>query len=65
MIPLSELVRAANWVLYQEGILYLNNASSAFAETETRGQLDLVSRFKFESSPGVVARGTLAMFHWI
>jgi pimeloyl-ACP methyl ester carboxylesterase len=64
MVPISALVRIANWISYQEGILYLSNASNSFAGTETRGQLDLVSRFQFESSPGVVARGTLAMFHW-
>ncbi len=64
MVPLSEVVRAANWLSYQEGLQYLSNAKSAFAGTETRGQLDMVSRFQFESSPGVVARGTLAMFHW-
>lgn len=64
MIPFSALVRIANWISCREGILYLSSASSSFAGTETRGQLDLVSRFQFESSPGVVARGTLAMFHW-
>lgn len=64
MVPLSALIRLVHWISYKEGILYLSNASSAFAGTETRGQLDLVSRFQVESSPAVVARGTLAMFHW-
>lgn len=64
MIPLSGLFRAMTWLSYQEGLQSLSNARSAFDGTESRGQLDLVSRYGFESSPAVVARGTLAMFHW-
>jgi pimeloyl-ACP methyl ester carboxylesterase len=64
MILFSPIVRIVNWISYQEGILYLKNASSSFAGSETRGQVDLVSRTQAQSSPGVVARGTLAMFHW-
>ncbi|MDP9049154.1 MAG: alpha/beta hydrolase [Acidobacteriota bacterium] len=64
MIPLSGLFRAMNWLSYEEGIQSSSNARSAFDGTESRGQLDLVSRYGFESSPAVVARGTLAMFHW-
>jgi pimeloyl-ACP methyl ester carboxylesterase len=64
MIPFSPIVRIVNWISYEEGILYLKNASSSFAGSETRGQVDLVSRTQAQSSPGVVARGTLAMFHW-
>ncbi|AXC16305.1 putative hydrolase (plasmid) [Acidisarcina polymorpha] len=64
MIPLSELVRLINRLSYREGLLYLSNARSAFDGTETLGQLDMTSRYQFLSSPGVVARGTLAMFHW-
>jgi pimeloyl-ACP methyl ester carboxylesterase len=64
MIPFSALVRIANWISLPRRVSLWRNASSSFAGTETRGQLDLVSRFQFEWSPGVVARGTLAMFHW-
>ena len=64
MIPLSPVFRAMNWVSYQEGLAESSNARSAFDGTETRGQLDLVSRYGYETSPAVVARGTLAMFHW-
>ena len=64
MVYLSPLVRLTNWLSYENGLLYLENAQSSFAGSETRGQLDLVSRYQFESSPAVVARGTLAMFHW-
>jgi pimeloyl-ACP methyl ester carboxylesterase len=64
MIGLSPLVRAMNWLSYQNGTLQLMNAHSSFAGSETRGQLDLISRYGYRSSPEVVARGTLAMFHW-
>ena len=64
MIPLSPLVRVMNWLSYQNGLTHLHNAQSSFAGSETRGHLDLVSRYQYRSSPAVVARGTLAMFHW-
>ena len=64
MIALSPIFRGLSWLSYQEGIAPASNAQSAFDGTETRGQLDLVSRYGYQSSPGVVARGTLAMFHW-
>ncbi len=64
MIVLSPVVRAANWLAYHEGLQSWSTAHSAFDGTESRGQVNLVSRYSFESSPAVVARGTLAMFHW-
>lgn len=64
MVVLSPLVRLMNWLSYQNGLAQLLNAQSSFAGSETRGQLDLVSRYQYRSSPAVVARGTLAMFHW-
>ncbi len=64
MIALSPLVHAVNWLSYQEGLTYLRNAQSSFAGAETRGEVDLLSRSQAEASPAVVARGTLAMFHW-
>ena len=64
MIFLSPLVRLMNWLSYQNGLAQIQNAESSFAGSETRGQIDFVSRYMFESSPAVVARGTLAMFHW-
>ncbi len=64
MIPLSPFVRLMNWLSYQNGSGYLLNAQSSFAGSETRGQIDLVSRYQYRSSPAVVARGTLGMFHW-
>ncbi len=64
MTVLSPVVRLMNWFSYENGSAYIMNAQSSFAGTETRGQLDLVSWYQVESSPAVVARGTLGMFHW-
>ena len=64
MIPLSPVMRVLNWLSYQNGSAQLYNAHSSFAGSETRGQVDFVSQFQYRSSPAVVARGTLAMFHW-
>jgi len=64
MVPLSPFVRLMNWLNYENGLMYLLNAESSFAGSETRGQIDLVSRYSYKSAPSVVARGTLAMFHW-
>lgn len=64
MILLGPMVRLMNWLSYENGLAYVQNAESSFAGSETRGQLDLVSRYQFESSLAVVARGTLAMLHW-
>lgn len=47
MIFLSPLVRLTNWLSYENGLLYLENAQSSFGGSETRGQLDLVSQYNF------------------
>ena len=64
MIWFSPVVRVMSWLGYQNGTSQIMNAKSAFAGSETWGQVDLISRYGFESTPSVVARGTLAMFHW-
>lgn len=64
MIAASPLLRVMNWMSYANGTSVLMNAKTSFAGSETRGQVDLVSRLQAEASPAVVARGTLAMFHW-
>jgi pimeloyl-ACP methyl ester carboxylesterase len=61
---ISPVVRGLNWLGYQSGLIHLQTASSSFAGTETREQLDFVSRYYYRSSPAVVARGTLGMLHW-
>jgi pimeloyl-ACP methyl ester carboxylesterase len=63
-IALSPLVRAMNALRYMNGMSHLQNAQQSFAGAETREQLDFVSRYDVKSSPAVVARGGLAMFHW-
>lgn len=63
-IGLSPLVRAMNWMSYQNGFMYLTTASSSFAGAETREQLDYAARRNYEASPAVLARGMLAMLHW-
>jgi pimeloyl-ACP methyl ester carboxylesterase len=64
MIALSPVVRILNWLSYQNGLTQLYTAHSSFGGSETLGQVDFVSQFQYRSSPAVVARGTLAMFHW-
>jgi pimeloyl-ACP methyl ester carboxylesterase len=64
MVLLSPAVRLLNWLSYHNGFAQLYNAHSSFAGSETQGQVDFVSQFQYRSSPAVVARGTLAMFHW-
>jgi pimeloyl-ACP methyl ester carboxylesterase len=63
-IALSPLVRVMNTLRYLSGVSHVQNASQSFAGTETRQQLDFVSRYEMLSSPAVVARGGLAMFRW-
>ncbi len=64
MIWFSPVFRAMSWLSYRSGMLQMMNAQSAFAGSETWGQVDLVSSYSYRSAPAVVARGTLGMFHW-
>jgi pimeloyl-ACP methyl ester carboxylesterase len=61
-IALSPLVWAMNWLSYFNGTQIIGTALTGFAGGETRGQLDFASRFFAKASPGVLARGMLAMF---
>jgi pimeloyl-ACP methyl ester carboxylesterase len=63
-IALSPFVRVLNTLRYLSGVSHIQNAGQSFAGTETRQQLDFVSRYEMLSTPSVVARGGLAMFHW-
>jgi pimeloyl-ACP methyl ester carboxylesterase len=63
-IVLSPLVRVMNTLRYFSGVSHVQNARQTFAGTETRQQLDFVSRYEMLSTPSVIARGGLAMFHW-
>ncbi|MBV8073650.1 MAG: alpha/beta hydrolase [Acidobacteriaceae bacterium] len=64
MIWFSPVFRVMNWLSYRNGVSQIYNAKSAFAGSETWGQVDFISSYSYKSSPAVVARGTLAMFHW-
>jgi pimeloyl-ACP methyl ester carboxylesterase len=63
-IALSPLVWAMNWLSYVNGTQMLGTALSGFAGAETRGQLDFATRMFAKASPGVLARGMLAMFRF-
>ena len=60
MILLSPLIAVLR---YENGSAQLYNAYSSFAGSEKRGQVDFISQLQYRSSPAMVARGTLAMFH--
>lgn len=64
MSALAPVVRVLNWLSYRNGTAQLLDAKTGFAGSETWGQVDLIARYGYESSQDVVARGTLAMFHW-
>jgi pimeloyl-ACP methyl ester carboxylesterase len=63
-IALSPVVRVMNVMRYYNGMSHVQNALQSFAGTATGGQVDFVSRYEILSTPSVVARGGLAMFHW-
>jgi pimeloyl-ACP methyl ester carboxylesterase len=63
-IALSPLVRIANWLSYWNGSLHLATAYTGFAGTQTRAQLDFMTKFTPRASPAVQARGNLATFQF-
>jgi pimeloyl-ACP methyl ester carboxylesterase len=60
----SPIVRVLNGLAYSSGLAHWQLASSSFAGTESREQLDFMAHYVYRSSPSVLARGTLAMLHW-
>ncbi|MEH2149115.1 alpha/beta fold hydrolase [Nostoc sp.] len=52
------------WLSYFNGSLYITVELSGFTGTETRGQLNFAGFLSALGSPGVLARGTLAMFNF-
>jgi pimeloyl-ACP methyl ester carboxylesterase len=60
----SPVARALGWLAYQSGLAHLQLASQSFAGAQTWDQLDLMARYAYRSSPGVIARGVLAMLDW-
>jgi pimeloyl-ACP methyl ester carboxylesterase len=61
-IALWPLIWLMNWLSYFNGTAHLASAVIGFAGTESRGQLDVGTRYTPQINPGVLARGMLAMF---
>jgi len=61
-IVLSPIVWLMTWLSYLNGLLYISVEVSGFTGKETRGQLDFSAFLSALGPPGVLARGTLAMF---
>ncbi|WP_013334296.1 alpha/beta fold hydrolase [Gloeothece verrucosa] len=64
VIALSPLFWLMSLLSYLNGMMYLTTELSGFTGHETRGQLDFSTRLGLLASPGVLARGVLAMFNF-
>lgn len=63
-IALSPLLWLTSWLSYLNGSTLLTTEISGFTGRETRGQLNFSSLIGIKASPGVLARGVLAMFRF-
>lgn len=63
-IVLSPLLWFTSWLSYFNGSTLLTTEISGFTGRETRGQLNFSSLIGIKASPGVLARGVLAMFRF-
>ncbi len=63
-IILAPILYLMNWLSYLNGSLYISVELSGFTGFETRGQLDFSALLSAKGWPGVLARGTLAMFNY-
>lgn len=61
-IALSPLLWLTSWLSYFNGLTLLTTEISGFTGRETRGQLNFSNLIGIKASPGVLARGVLAMF---
>jgi pimeloyl-ACP methyl ester carboxylesterase len=61
---LAPLVWLMSWLGYLNGSSHLIGMIFGFAGSQTRGQLDLATRYNPLAWPGVQARETLAMFRY-
>lgn len=64
MIALAPYYQIMNWLKYFNGSAHLNNHLTSFAQTETKGQLELNSYLGTIAPVGVSARGMLGMFKY-
>ncbi len=63
-ILLSPLVWLSSWQGYLSGSNQLAMRLTGFGKFATRGQVDFTARLACKGSPGVQAKGNLAMFRW-
>ncbi|HEY9908908.1 MAG TPA: alpha/beta hydrolase [Thermosynechococcaceae cyanobacterium] len=63
-IALSPLLWLITGLSYLNGSMYITAELSGFTGRETRGQLDFTTRLGLLGSPGVLARGVLAMLRF-
>jgi pimeloyl-ACP methyl ester carboxylesterase len=63
-IALSPLLWLISGLSYLNGSMYITTELSGFTGHETRGQLDFSTRLGLLASPGILARGVLAMFRF-
>jgi pimeloyl-ACP methyl ester carboxylesterase len=61
-IVLSPLLWVMSWLSYFNGSTLITTEISGFTGRETRGQLNFSSLIGIKASPGILARGVLAMF---
>ncbi len=63
-IALSPLMWLSSWQGYLSGSNLLATRLTVFGRFATRGQVDFSARLSCKGSPGVQAKGNLAMFRW-
>ena len=63
-VVLSPLVWVMNWKSYLDGSMLLITRITGFGKFATRGQVDMTSRLAVKGSPGVQAKGDMAMISW-
>jgi pimeloyl-ACP methyl ester carboxylesterase len=63
-ILLSPIFWLMTWLSYLNGLLYISVELSGFTGTQTRGQLNFAALLSALGSPGILARGTLAMLNF-
>ena len=63
-IALSPLAWLSSWQGYLSGSNQLAMRLTGFGRYATRGQVDFTARLACKGSPGVQAKGNLAMFRW-
>lgn len=63
-IAVAPLLWLTSWLSYLNGFTLLTTEISGFTGRETRGQLNFSTLIGLKASPGILARGTLAMLRF-